>query len=77
MSTPEFEGILSTDNVKIDLDNKNVNGTSDSRSSLEQKHLINHLNEIESDFILSDKASEEIVENLYEGNTSIILMKEL
>ena len=70
LSTPEFEGILSTDDIKIDLHNKNINGTSDSGSSLEQESLINHLYEIESDFTLSDKASEEFVENVYEGNIS-------
>ena len=70
LSTPEFEGILSTDDVKIDLHKKSINGTNDSGSSLEQEHLINHLYEIESDFTLSGKASEEIVENVYEGNIS-------
>ena len=70
LSTPEFEGILSTDDVKINLHNENINGTNDSGSSLEQEHLINHLYEVESEFTLSDKASEEIVENVYEGNTS-------
>ena len=81
LSAPEFGRILSTDNVKIDLDNENINSNNDSGSSLEQDDLINHLNKTESDFILSGKASEEIVENMYEGNHikphQITLMKEL
>ena len=78
---PEFGRILSTDNVKNDLDNENINSNNDSGSSLEQEDIINLLNQTESDFILSGKASEEIVENVYEGNHikshQITLMKEL
>lgn len=77
----EFGRILSTDNVKIDLDNENINSNNDSGSSLEQDDLINHLNKTESGFILSGKASEEIVQYIYEGNHikshQITLVKEL
>ena len=68
LSAPEFGRILSPDNVKNDLDNENINSNNDSGSSLEQEDIINHLSKTESDFILSGKASEEIVENVYEGS---------
>ena len=43
---------------------------------LEQEHLMNHLNEIKSDFIHSDKASEEIIEMFTKVTHQIKLMKE-